>query len=263
MPPGVLEHLAGGDSGARVQGEGAHEQVDAVGADGAEAHLVPVLAADGGGGGHGVLGELGDAGPIVVGRGANVVAYELDLVELRVPGEIRGAHDELSKDGADGPDVDGARVVLGAKEELGGPVPAGDDVGGHDLVGVGEAAGETEIGKLDLAVGGDEQVVGLDIAVEDEALVAEPDGPGQHAHPGLDVGGAVADDVGVSDEHLEVAEGEELEHEVEVLVLGGEDGEERDDVGVLQLLEVLQFADGVRGHTLGVLLLDLDLLDCD
>ena len=129
--------------------------------------------------------------------------------------------------------------------------------------GVGEAPGETEIGELDVAVGGDEQVVGLDIAVEDEVLVTEPDGAGEHAHPGLDVCGAVADLVGVLDEHLEIAEGQVFENEVEVLVLGGEDGEEGDDVGVGQLLEMLELADGVGGHAFAVLFLDLDLLDGD
>ncbi|EGY17724.1 F-box protein pof6 [Verticillium dahliae VdLs.17] len=127
--------------------------------------------------------------------------------------------------------------------------------------GIGEGAGETEIGELDVAVGGDEQVVGLDVAVQDKVLVAEPDGAAEHAHPGLDVGGAVAHIVRVLDEHLEVAEGQVLEHEVEVLVLGGKDGEQRDDVGVLELLEMLELADGVGGHALAVFLLDLDLLD--
>ncbi|KAI9158770.1 Aspartate kinase FUB3 [Paramyrothecium foliicola] len=259
----VLEHLAGGDALLGVEGEGADEQVDAVGADGAEAHLEPVLAADGVLAGDGVLGELGDARPVVVGGGADGLADHLDLVQLVVAGHVGGAEDELGEDGADGPDVDGAAVVLGAEEQLRGSVPAGDDVGRHVLVGVGEAAGQTEIGELDLAVRGDEQVVGLDIAVQDETLVAEPDGAGEHAHPGLDVGGAVADVVGVADEHLEVAEGQVLEHEVEVLVLGGEDAEQGDDVGVAQLLEVLELAHGVGRHALGVLLLNLDLLDGD
>lgn len=93
--------------------------------------------------------------------------------------------------------------------------------------------------------------------------MAEPHGAGEHAHPGFDVGGTVADIVGVADEHFEIAEGEVFEHQVEVLVFGGEDGEERDDVWVLEFLEVLQFADRVGGHALCVFLLDLDLLDGD
>lgn len=263
MPPLVEQHLAGGDALLGVEGEGLHEEVDAVGADGAEAHLVPVLGVDRVLGGDGVLGQLGDAGPVVVGRGANGLANHLDLVELVVPREEGGAHDELGEDGADGPDVDGARVVPGAEEELGRAVPARDDVGGHVLVRVGEAARQAKVGELDVAVGGDEQVVGLDVAVQDEVLVAEPHGAGEHAHPGLDVGGAVAHAVRVADEHFQVAERQVLEHQVEVLVLGGEDGQEGDDVGVVELLEVFELAHGVGRHALGVFFLDLDLFDGD
>ena len=60
--------------------------------------------------------------------------------------------------------------------------------------------------------------------------MAEPDGTSEHAHPGLDVGGAVSDAVRVADEHLKVAERQEFEHKVEVLVLGGVNGVEGDDV---------------------------------
>lgn len=261
MPPPVTEHVPCGDAPPGIQRQRLHEEVDAAGADGAEAHLVPVLAVDGVLAGDGEVGQLGDAGPVVLGGGPDGLAYHLDLVELVVAREEGGAEDELGEDGADGPDVDGAAVVLGAEEQLGGPVPARDDVGRHVLVGVGEAAGEAKVCELDVAVGGDEKVVGLDVAVEHEVLVAEPDGAREHAHPGLDVGGAVAHAVRVADEHLEVAEGQVLEDEVEVLVLGGEDAEEGDDVGVAQLLEVLELADRVGRHALGVLLLHLDLLD--
>ncbi|PMB67938.1 hypothetical protein BM221_006113 [Beauveria bassiana] len=257
MPPGVAEHIPGGDALLGVEQERLDEQVDAVGADGAEAAHVPVLAVDGELGGHRVLGELADAGPVVVGRGANGLADEADLVELVGAGHVGRAQDELGKDGADGPDVDGARVVLGAKEQLGRAVPARDDVGRHVLVRVGEAARKAEIGKLDLAVGGNEQIVGLDVAVQHKGLVAEPHGAGQHAHPGLDVGGAVAHVVGVADQHLQVAEGQELEHQVEILVLGREDGQERDDVGVFEL------AHGVGSHALGVFFLYFNLFDGD
>ena len=47
------------------------------------------------------------------------------------------------------------------------------------------------------------------------------------------------------------------------MVFGGEDGEEGDDVRVGELLQVFEFADGVRGHAFGVFFLDLDLLDGD
>lgn len=153
--------------------------------------------------------------------------------------------------------------MFGAVEELGRTVPARDDVGGHDAVRVGKGAGETEIGQFDLAVGGDEQVVGLDIAVQDVVLVAEPDGATEHAHPGFDVGRAVADAFIVADKHFQVAEGQVLEDQADVLVLGREDGQEGDDIGVGEFLEVFEFADGIGREPLGIFLLLLDFLDGD
>lgn len=165
MPPAVLEHLPRGDALLRVQGQRFHEQVNAVGTDDAEAHLVPVPSSRGVLAGHGVFWESGDARPVVFCGGADGFANHLDLVELVVAGHVRGTQDELRKDGSDGPDVYCAAVVSGAEEQFGGSVPASDDVGCHVAMGVGEASRKTEIGKLDFTVGGDEQVVGLDIAM--------------------------------------------------------------------------------------------------
>lgn len=125
VPPGVLEHLAGGDALPGVEDEGPDEEVDPFLADGAEAHLVVVAGAEGDLLGDGVLGEGGDAGPVVVVGCADGLADEADLVELVVAGHVGGAGDELGEDGADGPDVDGAAVVLGAEEELGGAGTSG------------------------------------------------------------------------------------------------------------------------------------------
>jgi hypothetical protein len=67
----------------------------------------------------------------------------------------------------------------------------------------------------------------------------------------------------VFDEHFEVAEGQVFEDEIEILVLGGEDGEEGDYVRVGELLEVLEFADCVRGETFGIFFLNLYLFNCN
>lgn len=165
VPPAVLEHLPRGDALLRVQGQRLHEQVDAVGAHDAEAHLVPVPSSRGVLAWHGVLWESGDAGPVVFCGGADGFANHLDLVELVVAGHVRRTQDELCEDGSDGPDVHCAAVVPGTEEQFGGSIPAGDDVGCHVAMGVGEASRKAEIGKLHLAVGGNEQVVWFDIAM--------------------------------------------------------------------------------------------------
>lgn len=263
-PPLMLEHAPRRDTITRVQHQHRHQEVHALVARRAErrevvvpaAHRVRRLR-------HRVLGQLAHAGPVVLGRRPDGLADQRDLVHLGVAGDVRRPDDELGEHEADAPDVYGARVVLRAEEQLGRAVPARDDVAGHHLVWIGEGAGETEIGELDLAIGGDQQVVGLDVAVQDEVLVAEPDGAREHAHPGLDVGGAVAHALDVADQHLEVAEREVLEHEVEVLVARREDRVQGDDVGVGELLQVLELAHGVGREPFGVFLLDLDFFDRD
>lgn len=215
----MLEHASRSDALLGIQDERLHEEIDTIGAHRSEPHLVPILAADGVLRGDRVAGEFGDAGPVLLGGGSDGFADELDLVEVDGAGEVRGSHDELGEDGADGPDVDSAAIVLGVEEELRRAVPAGDDLRGHDLMGIREAPCETEISKLDLAVGGNQQVVWLDIAMQHKVLMAEPHGPRQHAHPRLDVCGTVRDTIGVADEHLQVAEGQIFEDEIEVLVL--------------------------------------------
>jgi hypothetical protein len=91
-------------------------------------------------------------------------------------------------------------------------------------VRVGKATSQTKIGKLDLAIGGYQQVVWLDIAMQDKVLVAEPDGAGQHGHPGFDIAGAVVD-CGVLNQFHKITLGQLFKDKVQVLVLGREDGE--------------------------------------
>lgn len=67
----------------------------------------------------------------------------------------------------------------------------------------------------------------------------------------------------VANEHLKVAEREVFEHEADILVFCGKDGEEGDDVGMGELLQVLQLAHGVWRQSFGVFFLLLDLLDGD
>jgi hypothetical protein len=66
-------------------------------------------------------------------------------------------------------------VALEAQHDLGGAVPSRRDVLGHVpriLLRVhGETPGETKIANLELAVGIDEQVAGLEIAVQDVGRV--------------------------------------------------------------------------------------------
>lgn len=125
----------------------------------------------------------------------------------QVTGEEGPLHDELSEDAANGPDVDGGGVVLGAQEDLRSAVPQCYDLrrrnpasaSGYEhpptrpqrptegnqrvstyLVRVradrdAEGAGETEVSKLEHAAAVDEEVLGLEIPVKDAVGVAERD----------------------------------------------------------------------------------------
>lgn len=56
--------------------------------------------------------------------------------------------DQLRKDAADAPHVDGGGVGLGAQQQLGGAVPQGHHLLGVGLGGGQEAAGQTKVGNL-------------------------------------------------------------------------------------------------------------------
>lgn len=264
MPPRMLEHLLGGNALPRVKREGPAEQIDALFAHRAEsakvvgpwAHRDDALGLD-------ISLQLANAGPYILGGCTDAVRDELYLVDLGVTGQVRNAQDDLGHHRADTPDINCATVEFGTVQELRRAVPARDDVRGHVAIGIGEGAGKTEISQFDLAVGGNEQVVGLDIAVQNVILVAEPDGPHQHAHPCLDVGRSVTDALLVADKHFQVAKGEVLQDEADVLILCREDREQGDDVGVGQLAEMFQFTNGVGCKPLGILFLLLDFLDGD
>lgn len=87
-----------------------------------------------------VVGQTADSGPDGLVRGtkqAVISGIETqhspedaeDLVNLRVTGEQRLAHGHLGKDTANGPHVNGRRVMTRAEKDFGGAVPKGDNLG--------------------------------------------------------------------------------------------------------------------------------------
>ena len=94
--------------------------------------------------------------------------------------------------------------------------------------------------------------------------MAPPHGTIHHQHPALDVGGAVAQRILGFYDGFEVAHGQELEDEVDVLVPGGEDAEEVDYVWVrVEFGEVLAFSEGGGGDAVFELGDDFYLFDGD
>lgn len=99
----------------------------------------------------------------------------MELVFVGGAGEEGATGVHLGHDAAGGPDVDGGGVGAGAEEDVGGAVPQGDDFVGEGVDGDAEGAGETKVGKFEVAGGVDEEVLGLEVSVEDAVVVAEGD----------------------------------------------------------------------------------------
>ena len=59
---------------------------------------------------------------------------EFELVEAFSAGKEWFSAQEFGEDAPDGPNVDRGAVVFATEEKLGGPVPPGDHVFGHELV---------------------------------------------------------------------------------------------------------------------------------
>ena len=90
--------------------------------------------------------------------------------------ERRPAHEQRVEDDAERIEVAAlgdrlARGLLG-RDELGGA----DDAAGRRQVRAGEDLGDAEVGELDLAVGGAQDVRRLEVAVDDAVIVDVPQG---------------------------------------------------------------------------------------
>ena len=84
---------------------------------------------------------------------------------------VRLSAQELGEDAADGPDVDARAVRLVLDEQLGRAVPARHHVLSEGrlldaLLGGVDAAREPKVANLEVAVLVDEEVAGLEVAVE-------------------------------------------------------------------------------------------------
>lgn len=62
---------------------------------------------------------------------------------------------------------------MGAEEDLGGTVPEGYDLVGEGTDGGAEGAGEAEVGELEAAVAGDEEVLRFQVPDYDQRSRAE------------------------------------------------------------------------------------------
>ena len=188
--------------------------------------------------------------PRLLRRRAQRGVYPSELVDVAAAREVGLAEHELGEDAPDGPHVHARSVGFTAQQQLGRSVPPGEDLMGPLTVGRAEDAREAEIRELEGAVGGDEKVVGLEIPVQDPAVVAVGHRLQGHGHVRFDLGRAERDEL-VLDDRLQVGLAA-LEDEVEVALVW-EAVHELDDVRVPQLLQQLDLADRGEVDALSVL----------
>lgn len=130
--------------------------------------------------------QLDDSRPYLFVRSPEELEDLVDLVDFRVSWKDGATCDHLGKNAAHTPHVQRGRVHFAPQENLGGPVPEG-----HDLVGVDrkrdtEAAGETEIRELEIALLVDQNVLWLEVSMHEAIYVTGKDGMQELLHEGFD-----------------------------------------------------------------------------
>ena len=151
----------------------------------------------------GILGHRAEQRPVFPVRQAEHLADLAHLVTLeghRLLSVLLGflafkdgpQRQELGEDAADGPEVDGGRVVSASEQQFGGTVPDCHDdfiAGEEGVQGLEEEAREAEVADLDAAAGGHHDVCGFQVAVYDPVLVEVEQAGEQLVHCASEAGG--------------------------------------------------------------------------
>lgn len=189
-----------------------------------------------------ILRELRDAGPGPLARRAHESEDLLQLIVIRGAGEERSACVHLCHDAAGRPDVDRGVVGAGAEQDVWSAVPQCDNFITEGVYWDAEGASEAEICEFELSTCIDQEVLGLEIAVQDAVLVAEVDPTEELLHKGFDGGGvelaAVAARV-----HVFLQIFVHVFKDQHELVFRVDDIVEGDNVFVLQFLHKADFTD--------------------
>lgn len=196
-----------------------------------------------------VLRELRDPRPGALSRGAHDAEDADDLVLIGGAREERTTGVHLCHDAAGRPDVDACVIGPASEKDIWRTVPECDDLVREGVDRDAECTGETEVAKLQQTFTVDEQVLGLEVAVENTVLMAEVDSLEKLVHEALDCSGLEGTTFAISVHvPLKIAI-HVLEHQHE-LVLSVDDVVEGDDVFVLELFHERDFTDSCGGCAL-------------
>lgn len=101
------------------------------------------------------------------------------IVGVPDTGKYGHARDHLHEDAAHPPHVQWGGVLCAAEEDVWRTIPQGDYLVGVGVAGHGLGPGQAEVSQLQLADLADEEVLGLDVAVQHQPLVAVRESPQQ------------------------------------------------------------------------------------
>ena len=196
--------------------------------------------AGGGPAGGGVLGErtpqgggdrLGDAG--VDGRHiGRVLVHDLEHEAGALALEGRAAGQHLVGDDGEGVDVGGGGEVLAAHLLRGHVAWRAHGEAGHGEAGGVEGAGDAEVGEGGATAGVDDDVAGLDVAVDHALSVGVVEGAGELGDDAAGLGWGEGSALG--DDAVEALAFEEAHGDVAAAVGGGADVVDGDDVGMVE-----------------------------
>jgi len=120
-----------------------------------------------------VFAVLRDIWPGTFGRRAHDAENAHELILVRRSGEEWPSSVHLGHHTTCRPYVDAGVVGAGSEEDVGGAVPERNDFIREGVYGNAECSRQTEISELELALGVDEEILGLEITVQDSVGVAE------------------------------------------------------------------------------------------
>ena len=200
--------------------------------------------------------ELGHSGPdSFVGSPQGPEDPE-ELIDLAVAREKGTLEDHLGEDAPEAPDIDGHGVRLGSEENLWRSVPQGDDLVSVAPLRHREGSGQAEVSQLDDAELVEQQVLRLKVPVENSVRVAVGDAFEQLLEVAL---GHLLREAWTSGHGFEVVHEplqvliQILEDHVE-LEIAVDHVKELDNVGMVQLLQDADLANGGARDSLGLCL---------
>ena len=195
----------------------------------------------------GVILEIGNTRPQSIDISGSTKEFEdlEELTDFSITTEENLTAAEFSHDAANGPHVDGGRIVLFTEEDFGGAVPEGDDFVSVGVHGDLEGTSKAEVSNLEGVVVLEEDVGGLQVTVNDAVTVAEVETFEELGHEDLEF--AAEEGLSAVDGLLEILV--DVFEDEEELGAVADDIEEIDNVAMVNFLEDRNLTKGSLGNT--------------